>query len=164
MPFIDFHSDGAPLSGLPNDYYSVIYEGFLHTFTNGSYWVRGSCPSAGCRFFFLGASEDGSVEHVLNASSNYRFKLEFWDSTGTGSVELQWHRGDGDWSVVPTEHLLHSVVCEDECRHGCCVGHNLCSCEPGWAGADCSINMTASCGAPSHLVATAGGVTGEVQR
>jgi hypothetical protein len=49
---------------------------------------------------------EGFGDNLLLGSGLYGFELGTWNRLGAGVVDLRWSRGDGDWTLVPTEHLL----------------------------------------------------------
>ena len=93
----------------------------------------------------------------LNASTSYRFKLEvnhyssepyiYFDMAGPyDTVEAAAQAGNNDWVLVPATSFVHEVRCPDGCSNrGCCVADGQCSCEPGFGGHDCSLDLS-TCG------------------
>lgn len=49
---------------------------------------------------------EGFDSNLLLGAGLYGFELGSWNRLGAGVVDLRWSRGDGDWTLVPTEHLL----------------------------------------------------------
>lgn len=49
---------------------------------------------------------EGFGNNLLLGAGLYAFELGSWNRLGAGVVDLRWSRGDGDWTLVPTEHLL----------------------------------------------------------
>ena len=48
----------------------------------------------------------GFASNVLLDVGLYSFDLGSYDRIGAGVVDLSWARGGGDWSLVPTDHLV----------------------------------------------------------
>ena len=49
---------------------------------------------------------EGFGNNLLLGAGLYGFELGSWNRLGAGVVDLRWSRGDGQWTLVPTEHLL----------------------------------------------------------
>lgn len=49
---------------------------------------------------------EGFADNLLLGQGLYGFELGSWNRLGAGVVDLRWSRGDGEWTLVPTEFLL----------------------------------------------------------
>ena len=73
---------------------------------------------------------------------SYRLKVEAFKS-GTVTFQLLWLvPGSSTYVAIPSDFLFHEEGCDSPCQNGgCCVGHNVCRCQPGFTGEDCSVAM-----------------------
>jgi hypothetical protein len=114
----------AHLSGLRSMYYSDRPR------VTGTYYFSCEAPYS-CATYISGVRLASSgTPFNLTTGTNYRIKLEIFANTAL-SIALKW-RWTSDqqqqpiFSLVPAAHLLHDVVCDQPCVHGCCVGTNVC--------------------------------------
>jgi len=49
---------------------------------------------------------EGFADNLLLGEGLYAFEMGSWNRLGAGVVDLRWSQGNGDWTLVPTEHLL----------------------------------------------------------
>ncbi len=103
------------------DNWTAHYSGYLRITEAGLYnfgvlyddgfflriWgADGSAPIEISKDFLNPRDRLGFDEDLALGTGLYRFELGAYDRLEAGVVNLAWHRGDGEWSTVPTENLV----------------------------------------------------------
>ena len=123
-PVISFFWErgSSPLSGVPADYFSVVWTGELEVPVSGEYvfsvfgddgarvFVDGQSvvPSGAWSVWGSGVSASERVfvgDPVVLDVGRYPVRVEFFEMDWNAAVELNWTRPDGVFEVVPTEYL-----------------------------------------------------------
>ncbi len=136
--------------------FSAVLTGFIRPWTTGTY--NFNCVADGCNVYINNVRVTGdSHAFSLTASQNYRIKIEAVRTYHSDyTMKISWRTSAfSSFEPIPANNFLHDVVCTTPCVHGCCTGENICRCEPGYTGSDCSIPV-GSCNSNGNSTLRAG--------
>ena len=116
-PTINFNwGTGAPVSGSPNDYFSVVWIGSIRAPISGTYTFSVTVDD-GARLLLNNqnilpstawrnqAATTYTGTFSMTGGTQYPIRLEYYEATHAASIQLNWTRPDGTTQVVPLEFL-----------------------------------------------------------
>eukprot|EP00040_Diaphanoeca_grandis_P037627 m.246792 g.246792 ORF g.246792 m.246792 type:complete len:2910 (-) comp33851_c0_seq5:174-8903(-) len=153
VPLIDFDLGyAAPAPGVPADYFSVSYAGYVRTTTAGAYRFRCDIVRVGygsCTTFVNQTMVSDTDVIQLPENTNVRIKVELVQTSSVAGATLHWMTPNtSTFDVVESDALLHESVCPGGCMNGgCCAGLGVCQCAPGYGGLRCEndLNVSSRC-------------------
>ncbi|EDQ84042.1 uncharacterized protein MONBRDRAFT_13199, partial [Monosiga brevicollis MX1] len=160
MPRVSTDPDyDAPHPGLPSDYFSIVYAGFVRPKETGWYRFRLRRENSNAYIYLNRSSYDDSAGRAvfLTRVELLRLKLEWRHYTSDTSLYFDWMGPFANstlaeaaptsaFGVVPDHVLLYEAVCPGGCSgRGCCIAPDTCSCDPGYGGPNCGVDLS-TCG------------------